>query len=243
MVDIHCHILCGLDDGAENIAESVEMAKIACDGGSSFIVATPHSNMSDIYKNPWGENIVSKIVALNKALSEKGIDLRILPGQEIYCGDHAVEKLKNGQLITLNNSRYPLIEFNFYQNASFLYDQIWELSKEGYVPIVAHPERYAFVQENPDSVSRIKSLGALIQINKGSLRGNFGRTAYKCSDYIISHRLADFIASDAHSPFSRTPYLESVYEIIAENYSFDYADFLLKDNPRCVIDDKPNIVY
>ena len=101
MVDIHCHILCGLDDGAENIAESVEMAKIACDGGSSFIVATPHSNMSDIYKNPWGENIVSKIVALNKALTEKGIDLRILPGQEIYCGDHAVEKLKNGQLITL----------------------------------------------------------------------------------------------------------------------------------------------
>lgn len=243
MIDIHCHILFGLDDGAENISESVEMAKIARDGGSSYIVATPHCNMSDIYMNPWGEGISSKIDAVNKTLAEKGIGLEILPGQEIYCGDHTVDKLKGGQLITLNNSRYPLIEFNFYQNSSFLYEQVWNLSKEGYVPIIAHPERYAFVQENPESISRIKSLGALIQVNKGSLRGNFGRSAYDCADFIVANRLADFIASDAHSPFSRTPYLESVYEIISENYSFDYADFLLKENPRCVIENKPNILY
>lgn len=101
----------------------------------------------------------------------------------------------------------------------------------GYVPVVAHPERYGFVVENPEAVRRIRSAGGLIQLNSSSLTGDFGRFIQKTADIIIRSGLADFVASDAHSQYSRTPDLARVHELICGNISYDYADILLKINP------------
>ena len=103
------------------------------------------------------------------------------------------------------------------------------------MPVVAHPERYAFVAEDGSAPLRLKKAGCLLQINKGSLKNKFGDHAYAVSQALIRHELADFVASDAHSPYMRTPYLADAYEIVCELHSEQYADILLTSNPQKVL--------
>lgn len=238
MVDIHCHILPGLDDGSDNIEESVRMARLAVEGGTRAIVVTPHSNIPNSYRNYCDKDYVERFRALNSRLKEEKIPLKIFPGHEIFAADNFIELIKNKKLLTLCNSDYPLVEFNFTEHSDSVYEKLEMLTAEGLTPIVAHPERYAFVAEDDFAPFRLKTLGCLLQINKGSLKGNFGRSAYFASHYIIENELADFVASDAHSPYMRTPYLADAYEIISEFHSEEYADLLLNVNPSCVLQNK-----
>lgn len=244
MVDIHCHIIFNVDDGSADIEESAEMASLAQSGGTDSIIATPHSNISGSYVNRWGSELENKIALINKTLEAKGFEIKVYPGQEIFCADNYLQLLRNGQLITLNNSQYPLVEFDFNEDAQSVYYKLNSLVSEGYVPIVAHPERYGFVYEDENSATRLKNMGCLLQVNKGSLKGNFGKRAYICAQRIINRYQVDFIASDAHSPYMRTPYLEEAYEYVSENYSFDYAQLIFDENPRAVLNNETvNFLY
>ncbi len=238
MVDIHCHILPGLDDGSDNIEESVRMARLAADGGTKAIIVTPHSNIPDSYQNYCDKVYVDKFRELNSRLKAEEIPLKIFPGHEIFAAGNFIELIKRKKLMTLNNSDYPLVEFNFIEKADSVYTKLQMLVAEGFTPIVAHPERYAFVAEDDFAPFRLKTMGCLLQINKGSLKGSFGRNAYIASHNIINQDLADFIASDAHSPYMRTPYLADAYEIISEIHSEEYADLLLLKNPVKVLQNK-----
>ncbi len=238
MYDLHCHILFGVDDGADSAEESVRMARIACDSGSRGVVATPHCNISVFERNEWTSEFTKKLIMLNSTLAELNIPLKIYPGQEIFCGEDVSQLLKSGKLLTVNGSRYALVEFDFgerFENACLKLEQI---IAEGYIPIVAHPERYGFVQENFDAPYQIKNMGCLLQLNKGSVKGGFGRGAYLAAKNMLDTELADFVASDGHGPFMRTPILSDVHEIISENYSADYADLLFKINPKRVLKNK-----
>ena len=228
MIDIHCHILYGVDDGSFNLEETVKMAGIAEKGGTKAIIATPHSNVTDSYINHWNDGFDEKIALINKTLAERGIDIKVYRGQEVFCAGRYAELLSEGNLITLNNSRYPLIEFGFHEDSDEAYAMAERLVAEGYVPIVAHPERYGFVFEEDDAAERLKSIGCLLQINKGSLNED---------------GFADFVASDAHSPYMRTPFLANAREMISEEYSPDYAELLLSENPRLVIENKEILTY
>lgn len=235
MIDIHCHILYGLDDGSDNLEESVRMAEIAVRSGVKAIVATPHSNVPDSYQNFWSRDISQRLNLLNQRLVQDGIPLKIFPGNEIFASGNITELIKSKKLLTLNNSMYPLVEFDFFEHSDTVYRQLEALVAEGYVPIVAHPERYAFVQEDDSSVFRMKNIGCLLQVNKGSLNGGFGRNAFHASHAIISDELADFVASDAHSPYMRTPFLEEAHEEVSIMTSFDYAELLFSKNPAKVV--------
>lgn len=235
MIDIHCHILFGLDDGSDNLEESVKMARIAVNSGVKAIIATPHSNVPDSYQNFWNEDIAERIIRINQRLEREGIPLKVFPGNEIFSNGDLVSLINSKKLLTLNKSVYPLVEFDVYERSAEAYRQIEALVAEGYVPIIAHPERYAFVHEDEDAVRRLKRRGALIQINKGSIKGSFGRTAHRVSCEIIENRLADFIASDAHSPYMRTPFLEEIHEEISIMSSIDYAELIFKGNPAKVL--------
>lgn len=238
MIDIHCHILHGLDDGSDNFEESVMMAQMAHSSGTRMIVATPHCNVPRSFKNQWSADIAKKIVDLNERLASEGTDIKILPGNEIFaCGDF-LQQLKDGKLITLNNSVYPLVEFDFYEHPKTVFQKLEQLVAEGYVPIVAHPERYEFVQYEEDAAKYIKKIGCLIQLNKGSVMGKFGRSAQHAAHAILDAHLVDIVASDAHSPYVRTPRLENAHEMIGEIYSYDYAQLLLCDNPLKVIQNR-----
>lgn len=238
MVDIHCHILPGLDDGSDNIEESVRMARLAVEGGTSTIIATPHSNIPNSYQNYCDKDYVECFKALKTRLAEEKIPLKIFPGHEIFATDNFVELIKSKKLLTICNSDYPLVEFNFTEHSESVYEKLDMLTAEGFTPIVAHPERYAFVAEDDSATLKLKDLGCLLQINKGSLKGNFGRNAYFLSHAIIENEIADFVASDAHSPYMRTPYLADAFEIISEIHSEEYADLLLNINPSAVLQNK-----
>jgi protein-tyrosine phosphatase len=186
----------------------------------------------------WDDNFAEKVDEINHALTQSGCPIVVYAGQEIFCADGFERHLQQGKLITLNGSRYPLVEFDFQEHAFSVYEKLKTLRSMDYVPVIAHPERYAFVQEDFSSIHQLKNLGCLLQVNKGSIHGSFGNAAYTAAHHILDHGCADVVASDAHSPYRRTPYLEETFEYIAENYSFAYADFLFSENPLLIIQDK-----
>ena len=235
MIDIHCHILPELDDGSGSFSDSIEMARLAATSGTRCIVATPHCNIPNGYSNYWTPEIRAAIDRLQQEVRARNIPITFFSGQEIFLASDFLSLLKQGKLIPINSSRYVLVEFSPFENASVALRKLQKMIAEGYVPIVAHPERYSFVHEHEDLVYRMKELGCLVQINKGSIKGRFGRKAMNSAFEILDNYDADFIASDGHSQYSRTPYLADAYEIICEHYSSDYADFLLNDNPQKVL--------
>lgn len=238
MFDIHCHILPGVDDGSGNMNDSIEMAQLASESGTKGIIATPHCNVPGMFENFWSAEFENKIRKLQSALNQRNIPISVYPGQEIFLSNHFEEHFEKGDFITLNNSRYMLVEFDFRVDEASAVSRLEWLAAEGYVPIVAHPERYGFVIENPDMINKIRSSGCLVQLNAGSLTGEFGPYIQRTADIIIHNRLADFAASDAHSQYSRTPNLADVHELICENFSYDYADVLLKTNPEKVLNNE-----
>lgn len=238
MTDIHCHIMFGVDDGSGSVEESVKMSALAYSGGTRRIIATPHCNIPDSYRNHWDEDMFDKLKAVNHANEKAGVNVKIYPGNEIFCAGRFITLLKSGKLRTLNDSRYALVEFDFEEYSLSAYMKLSQLVSEGYVPVVAHPERYEFVCEDPEAAARMKDIGCLLQVNKGSLKGSFGYDARRAALAMLDERLADFVASDGHSPYMRTPYLADAEEFISEEFSPDYAKLLLEYNPGAVVEDR-----
>lgn len=235
MFDIHCHILHGVDDGSDNLSDSIEMAQLAAESGTKGIIATPHCNIPGMFDNYRSAVLDEKLQKLRQALIQNGIPVEIYPGREIFISKNFEEHLDRGDFVTLNNSRYMLVEFDFRIDESTAVSRLERLVSAGYVPIAAHPERYGFVIENPSVIGKIRSAGCLVQLNSGSLAGEFGHFIQRTADMIAYNRLADFIASDAHSQYSRTPDLAGVNELICENLSYDYAEILFETNPLKVL--------
>ena len=244
MTDIHCHILDGVDDGAYCLSDSVEMARIAYESGTKFIAATPHANAPGLPENAWDDSFNEKLAELNNALLKQGIPVTVFPGQEIFCAGGILSRLQNGTFITLNASRYVLIEFDFFARAEALTDQCEELIAAGYVPVIAHPERYEALKEDEQTGYILKKMGCLLQLNKGSLFGAFGRGAQNTAHGFLSGGLADIVASDAHSPYMRTPFMADAHEMVSEFYSLDYADLLFRENPGLLLENKEiEVIY
>lgn len=243
MYDIHSHIIFGVDDGAQSLEESVRMAELAASHGTKGIVATPHTNVPGSYDNFWEAEVLEKVKILRATLKENFIDVQIFCGQEIFCTSKTVDYLKNGSIITLNNSKYPLVEFDFYEYSDSVYSKLSRIISEGYVPVVAHPERYAFVAEDDSAALKLKNMGCVLQVNKGSLTGSFGDRAFYAARKLIGERLADVIASDAHSPYVRSTNMAHIHELISEEYSADYADVLLELNPKRILQNRNVINY
>lgn len=233
--DIHCHMLPGLDDGAFYMDESLEMARMAASHRTIAIVCTPHMMPSSTYDR---ETLLSVFRKTCTAIRSNNINIKLALGQEVFLDENYKKTavfLETGKFFTINHSIYPLVEFDPYRNINSVYEMIAELTSRGFVPIIAHPERYEFAAEDYHTLNRMKSMGALLQINKGSIVGSFGRSAKRIAEYLLEERLADFAASDAHSPYRRTAPLEETHEIISEYYSIDYANFLLSSNPLRVL--------
>lgn len=243
MYDIHCHIIPGADDGADSMAETVEMLNIAASNRTKAVICTPHSNIPKSFINYWDENLEKRFNEIKAEVQKRNIPIEVFKGHEIFLAGDFIERIKNNELITLNNSEYILVEFYPLEKESSAYKKLALLTAEGYKPIVAHPERYAFVIEHEDAIANMKEIGCLIQVNKGSLKGRFGQTVMHTAHSILDNRSADFIASDAHSPYKRTPNLTDVHEMVSTEYSPDYADYLLKTNPFSVINNKPIFEY
>lgn len=239
MIDIHNHILPGVDDGAQDIHDTLEMAALAAKSGITAIVATPHCNIPGGYKNYFGDHYIKKVQMVREAVHAEGLPIRILPGAEVLGTEDVPELLKNGKIMTLNQSRYMLIEFFFDEDPDFVNWLLEEVKTLKAIPVIAHAERYQFVQKDPNLVYEWRKKGFPIQINKGSLSGNFGRHAMKTAYLLMDHHLVSVIASDAHSPHVRTPNMKRAHEELSMEYPESYVKMLFEENPRRICQNEP----
>ncbi len=233
MIDMHIHIMPGVDDGAKNKYASLQMGEIAEDCGTDIMVVTPHANMPDIYMNTYDQVYKEKYLALKESFREHRLQIQLLQGMEIFVTDDIVQKLQRHELITLNHTKTPLIEFDFQESFDYMVDMSQELLLHGYRPLLAHPERYRTFVHDPLRLLQLKQMGVMIQVNKSSVLGHFGRSIKRTADYFLSHGWVDVAASDAHGANSRTPNLSDLYYYLDTEYGC--AELLLEINPRRIL--------
>lgn len=241
MIDIHTHILPGIDDGAVDPYDTLEMARIAADSGVRSIVATPHCNVPGMYSNYYGEEYIKLFQETERMLLKERIPITLYSGMEVFLTSDVLRLLREGKLLTLNGGHYMLVEFAFDEEPEYAESMLGKISELGIKPVVAHPERYEFVQDDLQIVYYWRRAGYQVQVNKGSLQGRFGRHAYETAHRILKHRLVSVIASDAHGPYKRTPYMLDVYEELAQDYSERYLKILFEENPMRICKDQQTI--
>lgn len=238
MRDIHAHIIPGVDDGAADMESALAMAELALSGGVTAVCATSHCGFPGQDIRSFVERYVSGFTALQKNLNSAGIALKLYPGMEIFGTMDTAGLLQDEILKTLNGSRYPLIEFPFVNFAPEATEILADVIELGLRPIVAHPERYRYVQTNPALLNRWTEMGCLFQINRGSLLGRFGRSAEQMAFSMVGRGYVCAVASDAHSPTSRTTWMRDVRELLSEEFSPELANSLLEENPRLILENK-----
>lgn len=234
MIDLHAHLLPGVDDGSPSEEVSLEMARLAVESGVSELVVTPHCGLPDD-EGLRAHQLARHTEALACLLAQEGIALRLHTGMEIFGLPDTAEKLRTGELCTLAGSRYPLIEFPFTDyayEATAVLDEVLQL---GLRPIVAHPERYRYAQRDPRLLELWTDMGCLLQLNRGSLLGRFGEREEALAHSLVARGFAAFVASDAHGSAHRTPWMRDVHTLLAREYGAQTAQRLLEDAPRCVL--------
>lgn len=216
MIDIHCHILPGIDDGAKDMDTSIEMLKIAEEDGIKKIIATPHFYRGH-YENKY-QDVVKKVEELNIVAMKNGIEVEILPGQEIFLDKYTLQYYKEGIIKGLNNTEYMLLELSPLEFPLYALDVIYELKLYGIKPIIAHPERYLYVNRDISILNELIEEQCFFQINAGSVRGIFGKKTQNTAIGLIKNNICDLVASDAHSTGGRRPKIkESLMEIQKQN--------------------------
>lgn len=228
MIDIHCHILPGIDDGAKSMDETLEMARIAVSEGIYHIIATPHYIQYSDYANK--EQVRQLVDEVNNVLKKENIALSLAVGQEIYLTPDLPKLVESGEVSTLNNGQYILVEFPMNDIPLYAEDVFYELRLMGLTPILAHPERYPMIMEDPNILLKFLNLGVLCQANVGSIRGFFGERVQKTVITLIEHHMIHFVATDAHTPRNRAPKVRKALDEITR-LSGDKARELFIENP------------
>lgn len=240
MTDLHCHILPGVDDGAASLSDALQMAQMAAQSGVRAIVATPHCNLPYAERpNYLDSELLDRVVELRGQIEQAGIPLRLYAGAEVFCTPELPELLARNKLMTIAGSRYLLTEFYFDESVDFINQYLREVAQKGYIPVIAHPERYEAVQSAPSVVERWFAAGCIIQLNKGSILGNLGRRAQVCASWILSRGLAHVVASDAHTPCVRTPHMSEIRRCLEDRCGPAYTQILLSVNPGKIVRDLP----
>lgn len=240
MIDIHTHILPGLDDGAGNMEQALRLIRDAAAGGTGGIILTPHCAPSYGFFNYDGERLDRQFQILCREVYEKArIPVRLYPGMEVlYEGREEMLRQRDGYF-PLCGSRYLLLEYYFDADAREFLEGIETAGECGFVPVIAHPERYECVQEDPKLAAAGRRRGALFQVNKGSLAGRHGARALAAGEKLLELDEADFIASDAHHPVMRGSSLANVSAYVRARFGEERAWRLFEENPRRILMDLP----
>lgn len=233
MIDLHCHILPMMDDGSQSITESLAMARMAVDSGVAVMAATPHCI------NGGADEVADRVLLLREALEEEGIPLKLCMGMEIFGTEDTARLLCDERLLTLNGSRYPLIEFSFRGTGERETEVLQDVLSAGFRPVVAHPERYGYIQDHPELLNYWMDLGCLFQVNRGSLLGRFGSDARFMALELVHRGFAAAVASDGHSSAVRTPWMEDIGNFLRREAGSETAKKLLLQYPRMILTNQP----
>ena len=238
MIDLHCHILPDIDDGAASLGVSLEMARMAQLSGVTDIAATPHFR-GDTESLELLDAINERYDRLKAMLERDQIPVRLHKGAEVLCLPQTAELAAAHQLPTLGQGNYVLAEFYFDESFTYMDEMLSQIAGYGYRIVVAHPERYEAVQRDSRLLRRWARQGFALQLNKGSILGSFGPRAERVANEILSMGLAHLIASDGHGCQHRTPHMGNLKEWAEHMCQESYAEILLRRNPRRILEGRP----
>lgn len=235
MIDLHAHIIPGLDDGAKSVEDALDMAVASARSGVQIVAATSHGDFSSGNPDMLIRNYRRGLAMLREEIRRAEIPLHIVSGMELLVNDSLLHYAENHPLPSLNGSGYLLVEFYFdmwYQEAVQMLDVLRDM---GYRLVLAHPERYDFTKQDINRAAELADNGVILQLNKGSLLHEFGERSYFVARQLLTYGLAGAVASDAHDPVLRTPDLTEVADILEIEYGMDATDLLLQKWPEEIL--------
>jgi len=234
LIDLHAHLVPGVDDGSASEKESFRMLQMAEADGIHSIVATPHL-FSKLNTEKNVESLFKAVEEFLQKVKMFDFQIKVFPGAEIFFTTNLRAYFKEYQtMLTLNGSSYFILEFPFDFIFPGVRKFIYDIQMDGWTPIIAHPERNQVIQRNPRMLFEMVQQGALTQLNAGSLLGNFGGSARTTAFLLLQNNLVHVIASDAHSIKHRPPQLSSAYLLLKENKA-EISDLVLKKTPQAIL--------
>ena len=228
MVDLHTHILPHLDDGAFDWETSVRMADLAARSGVFHMAATSHGNYYDYTLEEYRENFER----LQAELRDREIPVKLYSGMEIFMDEKAADLLDLGELLTLNGTRYVLVEFDFEENVEKVYKYVADLQTRRYNIVLAHPERYLFVQRDPEFAYFLAEQGCALQVNKGSVLGQFGRRCRNLAEQFLDDGIVSVLEY-------RTPSMNRLVAYLERRYPKKLIRMWLSENPSRILNGMP----
>ena len=232
-VDIHCHILPGVDDGSQTPEETKAMLQKAWDEGIQIMVATPH------YHKQRGKNdielIKKQLLLTRKLAKEVHPKMQICLGMEIYYGEDVPELLKEGRVVSIRKSRYILVEFSPGDEFQYILNAVRKLQMSGHTVIIAHIERYNCLRKDISNVEYLREMGAYLQVNTGSITGSYGRSVKKFLREVLKAHLVQLVGTDSHGSERRTPKMQEAYKEVVKRCGEEYADQIFGQNAKKVL--------
>ena len=237
MIDLHSHILPGVDDGAQSFDEAIAMAKIAVADGIEVMACTPHF-MPGLYDNN-AADIRARTAQLNAQLVSQGINLALVVGGDAHIRPDFVNALQSGSILSLHDSRYVLFEPPHVSMPQRFEELLFNVKMSGYVPILTHPERFKWIENNYEIFQNLARNGVWMQLTAGSLTGRFGKRSKYWAQRMLAEGLVSIIATDAHNVTSRPPLLAEAVIAAQAEVGLDEARHLVVTRPLCVLDNAP----
>jgi protein-tyrosine phosphatase len=238
MIDLHCHILPGLDDGSPDIAESLAMIDVAVQDGIDTVVCTPHA-LDGVHNNDDPEAIRKAVGELEAEARSKGINIRLVAGADIHISPDMAQRFKEGRLSTVNGTNYFLLELPHNMVPPGIETALFDWQVAGLIPILTHPERNAELGRDLPRIVDLVQRGVLMQVTADSLTGAMGGEAEQSALAMLEACCVHFIASDAHSSTWRKPVLSAARDRVAQTAGPQAALAMVQDNPRLVLEGKP----
>ena len=224
-VDMHCHVLPGIDDGSESMEESLHMLRDAYKSGISEIIVTPHYKRGR--RNAGRDEILRLIEQLQTEMRNTDNLITLYPGNEIFFFEGITEALQSGEVLTLNGTNRVLVEFSPGEQLTYLRNAIDSLLAEEYVPIVAHPERYGCTARSVSDTLFLAQMGAELQVNAGSVAGKYGREARKYTMELLKAGAVTYIGSDAHDARKRKIELDGCCKALRRKLDSNYLEAVM----------------
>jgi protein-tyrosine phosphatase len=234
VIDIHTHIIPALDDGPGDMETSIAMGRIFAEEGVTTVISTSHSEEAMVLGR---EVMQRKLKEVQAAWVEAGIEIETELGVEIFLRPTAVQDLQSGRAWTLAGSQYVLVELPYEPWPAYADQALFDLRVAGYVPILAHPERYTAIQQDPNRMYALAERGVLGQVTADALLGRHGGSIKRCAQTLVRHRLVQFLSSDAHGVVAgkRPPLLREALRVAERLVGPEAAHLLVYENPAHIL--------
>ncbi len=237
-VDIHCHVLPGVDDGAADVEQSQRMLRMAAQEGVCDIIVTPHYKAGRGRRNATCERVRTLVQEMQDWLDSESIPIHLYTGNEILYNYEIDNLLESHEVCTLADSFYVLVEFSPSDEYAYIKSGVQKILMAGYVPVVAHIERYDVLRKHMEYVEELVDMGAYLQVNAASITGKSGWLVKRCVLKWIRQELIYAVGTDAHDDQKRVPQLTGAYEIVEKHCGRDTAEELFYRNPKRILETK-----